>query len=91
MRHFVFCAGNFPENQAAIDNALKAAEILRREWIGNACVTGIYDGSEIIINRDDGNNTSVCMEDEDIHRLISSCMDFTREITKLKYKHTQLC
>lgn len=84
MRHFVFCAGHFPENQPAIDNALKAVEILESIWEQNATITGIYDGSKIIINPNDGNNTSICMEDDDLHRLISSCMAFTREMTRIK-------
>lgn len=85
MRYFVFCAGN-SYNKTAIDNAVKAVEILRCKWVNDATVTGIYDGSEITIDSNDGNNTSIYMEDEDMYRLISSCMAFTRELTKLEFK-----
>jgi len=87
MKYFVFCAANIPENQAAIANALKAVEILRWEWSMNATVTGIYEGSVINVNPNDGNNTSVCVEDDSQIRLIQSCMAFAREMTELKYKN----
>ena len=86
MRHFVFTTANCPENQQAIDNALHVCNYLERQWDMGADVTGIYDGSKIVVNKDDGNNTSVCIEDDDLYRLISSCMAFAREMTKLKYK-----
>ena len=86
MKHFVFCAANIPENQAAISNALEAVEILRWRWSMNATATGMYEGSEITINPNDGNNTSVCMEDDSQIRLIESCMEFASEITKLKFR-----
>lgn len=86
MKHFVFTAGHFPENQEAIDNALKVVDILKWQWEMDATVTGIFDGSQITVNKNDGNNTSVCIEDDDLHRLITSCIAFTREMTKLKYK-----
>lgn len=86
MRYFVFCAANIPENELAIKMAVHAVSILDDYWDMNATVNGVYEGSKFTINSNDGNNTSICAEDDDIHRLIYSCMAFTRELTKLKYK-----
>lgn len=80
MKHYVYCAGNFPENMNSIDSALKAVHYLESMWEMNATVTGIYEGSKFIITKPTelNNNYEIYAEDEDIHRLISSCMAFAR-------------
>lgn len=89
MKHWVFTAANIPENEVAIKIAIHTVSILDDYWDMNACATGIYEGSKFTINPDDGNNTSICAEDDDIHRLIYSCMAFARENEKLKLKEKQ--
>ncbi len=84
MKHFVFTAANIPENELAIKMAVHAVSILDDYWGMNATITGVYEGSKFTINSNDGNNTSICAEDEDTHRLIYSCMAFARENEKLK-------
>lgn len=86
MKHWVFCAANVPKNEVAIKTAVHTVSILNDYWDMNACVTGIYEGSKFTINTNNGNNTSICAEDDDIHRLIYSCMAFARENEKLKLK-----
>ena len=86
MKHFVFCAANIPENELEIMMAIQAISALDDYWNMNATITGVYEGSEFIVNSNDGNNTSICVEDDDIHRLIYSCMEFASEITKLKFR-----
>ena len=86
MKHWVFCSANIPENETAIKMAVHAVSILDDYWNMNATATGIYEGSKFTINTNDGNNTSICAEDNDIHRLIYSCMAFARENEKLKSK-----
>lgn len=86
LRHFVFTAANIPENELAIKMAVHAVSILNDYWDMDAAVTGIYDGSKFTINSNDGNNTSIYAEDDDVHRLIYSCVDFERVLTRLKYK-----
>ena len=89
MKYYVFTAANIPENELTIKMAVHAVSILDDYWDMNATVTGIYEGSKFIINPNDGNNTSICVEDDDIHRLIYSCMAFARENEKLKLKEKQ--
>lgn len=86
MKHWVFTAANIPENKTAIKMAVHAVSILDDYWDMNATVTGVYEGSLFLIDTDDGNNTSICAVDDDIHRLIYSCMAFARENEKLKLK-----
>lgn len=86
MRHFVFTAANIPENEDAIKRALHAVSSLEWYYDMNATVTGVYEGSKFIINHNDGNNTSVCVEDDDTWQLIETCMDFARENERLKEK-----
>lgn len=80
MKHYVYCAGNFPENKDSIDSALKAVHYLESVWEMNADTHGIYEGSKFIITKPTelNNNYEIYAEDEDIHRLISSCMAFAR-------------
>ena len=87
MKHYVFTAANIPENELAIKIAIHAVYILDDYWDMNAAVNGVYEGSKFIVNPYDGNNTSIYAEDDDIHRLIDSCMAFTREMQKLKHKN----
>lgn len=89
MKHWVFCAANTPENELAIKTAVHTVSILDDYWDMNATATGVYEGSKFTINPDDGNNTSICAEDDDIHRLIYSCMAYARENEKLKLKEKQ--
>jgi len=89
MKHWVFCAANTPENALAIKMAIHTVSILDDYWDMNACATGVYEGSKLTINPNDGNNTSIYAEDDDIHRLIYSCMAFARENEKLKLKEKQ--
>ena len=86
MKHFVFCAANIPENELEIMRAIQAISTLDDYWDMNATITGVYEGSEFTVNSNDGNNTSIYVEDDDIHRLIYSCMEFAREMTKLKLR-----
>lgn len=88
LKHFVFTAGNFPENQKAIDNAINTTHLLESRWEMNAECTGYYDGSTIVINTNDGNNTSICMKDDNLFRLINSCMEFARELEKMNKQQT---
>ena len=69
--------------------AVHAVSILDDYWDMNDTVTGVYEGSKFTINPNDGNNTSIYVEDDDIHRLIYSCMTFARENEKLKLKEKQ--
>ena len=89
MKHWVFCAANTPENELAIKTAVHTVSILDDYWDMNATATGAYEGSKFTINPNDGNNTSICAEDDDIHCLIYSCMAFARENEKLKLKEKQ--
>jgi hypothetical protein len=89
MKYWVFTAANIPKNELAIKMAVYTVSILDNYWDMNACTTGIYEGSKFTINHNDGNNTSICAEDDDIHRLIYSCMAFARENEKLKLKEKQ--
>ena len=84
MKHYVFTAANIPENEVAIKMAVYTVSIIDDYWDMNAVVTGVYEGSKFTINSDDGGNTSICAEDDDIPRLIYSCMMFARENEKLK-------
>jgi hypothetical protein len=84
MKYFVFCAANIPKNEIAIKIAVHTVSILDDYWDMNATVTDIYEGSKFTINFNDGNNTSICAEDDNIHRLVYSCMAFARENEKLK-------
>ena len=86
MKYWVFCAANIPKNKSAIKMAVHTVSILEDYWDMNATVIGVYEGSKFTINSNDGNNTSICAEDDDIHRLIYSCMAFARENEKLKLK-----
>ena len=70
MKHWVFCAANIPKNEIAIKIAVYTVSILDYYWDMNATVTSVYEGSKFTINSNDGNITSICAEDEDIHRLI---------------------
>jgi len=89
MKHYVFCAANIPKNELAIKMAVHTVSILNDYWDMNACVTGEYEGSKFTINSNDGNNTSIYAEDDDIHRLIYSCMAFARKNERLKLKEKQ--
>ena len=84
MRHFVFTAANCKENNAAIKRAKQVVENLEWHYEMNATCTGVYEGSTFKINPKDGNNTSVCVEDNDMYRLIETCMDFAREQERLR-------
>ena len=89
MKYWVFCAANIPKNEVAIKMAVHTVSILDDYWYMNACATGVYEGSKFTINSNDGGNTSIYAEDDDIHRLIYSCMAFARENEKLKLKEKQ--
>ena len=89
MKYWVFTAANIPENEVAIKMAVHTVSILENYWDMNATVTGVYEGSKFTINPNDGNNTSICAEDDDIHRLIYSCMAFARENENSKLKEKQ--
>jgi len=85
MKHCVFCAGWLPCNEVAILRAKKAVDNLMLQWECNADVHGVYEGSKFTINENDGNNISIWAEDEDLHRLIFSCMQFAYEMSRLKH------
>ncbi len=87
MKYWVFCAANIPKNEVAIKMAVHTVSILDDYWDMNATATGVYEGSKFTINPDDGGTTSICVEDDDIHRLIFSCMAYARENEKLKIKN----
>ena len=82
-KHWVFCAGNMPENQSAIDNARKAVKNLEWHWAMNADCTGVYDGPKFTIYPDDGGNTEILAESDDLMTLINGCMSFAREEERL--------
>ena len=89
MKYWVFCAANIPKNEMAIKMAVHTVSILDDYWDMNACTTGVYEGSKFTINSNDGDNTSIYAEDDDINRLIYTCMAFARENEKLKLKEKQ--
>lgn len=82
-KHWVFCAGNMPENKDAIANACKAVEILKWRWTMNATCTGAYEGPKFTIDPDDGGNTEILAESDDLMTLINGCMSFAREVERL--------
>lgn len=86
IRHYVFGAAICEENKKSIKNAKKALEIVENDWEQIAWITGYYNGSKSGINENDEGNYSIYFEDDDIGQLISSCMSFQREYTKLEIK-----
>lgn len=84
MKYYVFTAANIKENKAAIERAKKTVKNLKFDYSINADITGRYEGSTFMINPKDGNNTSICVEDDNINCLIRTCMDFAREQEKLR-------
>ena len=87
MKHCVFCAANIDKNKESISIALQALDSLKLMWELNADATGVYEGSDFTIDYNDGNNTSIWAEDEDIHRLIYSCMSFAFDRARLIYSN----
>ena len=87
MKYCVFCAANIDENKESISIALQALDSLKLMWELNADATGVYEGSQFIVNSNDGGNTSIWAEDEDIHRLIYSCMSFASKGVRLIYSN----
>lgn len=88
IRHYVFGAALCEENEKFIKIAKKALEIVKNDWEQVAWITGYYNGSESGVNENDGGNYSIYFEDDanNIDKLISSCMSFQREYTKLEMK-----
>ena len=86
MKHYVFSAANIPNNKEAIERALDTVTNLEWLYDMNATATGVYEGSDFIVNHDDGGNTSIYAEDSSDYQIIESCMDFAREYERLKYK-----
>ena len=84
MKYYVFTAANIEENKVAIKRAKQVVKNLERDYTINADITGIYEGSTFEINLKDENNTSICVEDNDILQLIKTCMDFAREEERLR-------
>lgn len=84
MKYYVFTAANIEENNAAIKRAKETVKNLKFNYSMDADVTGRYEGSTFMINPKDGDNTSICVEDNDIHCLIKTCMDFAREQERLR-------
>lgn len=81
MKYYVFSAAEkVDKNKPSIEAAKKAKETLENYWDMNACTTGIYEGSTLIEGTDTG-NYFIYAEDEDIYRLIYTCMQFAREHT----------
>lgn len=85
-KHFVFCAGNMPENERAIDNARRAVESLESYWAMNATCTGVYEGPKFTIDPDDRGNTEILAESDDLRTLVSGCMAFAREVERLRQR-----
>lgn len=85
MKHCVFCAGWLPCNEVAILRAKKAVSNLELVWALNADVHGVYEGSKFTINENDGNNISIWAEDDDLSRLIETCMQFAYEKSRLNH------
>jgi hypothetical protein len=84
-KHWVFGAANdMPENQDAIANACKAVKHLEAFWVMNATCTGVYEGPKFTIYPDDGGNTEILAESDDLTTLIDGCMAFAREVERLK-------
>lgn len=83
-KHWVFGAGNMPENQDAIANARRAVKNLEQHWLMNADCTGVYEGSKFTIYPDNGGNTEILAESDDLMTLIDGCMAFAREAERLK-------
>ena len=90
IRHYVFGAANCEENMKSIELAKKALSIIEEIWEMNANACGYYEGSKSGVLDNDGGNTEIYFEDNDISRLINSCMSFTREYTRLKCKNDVL-
>ena len=74
IRHYVFTAAIIDEQLTIINNAKRALEALKNIWEMNATCTGCYEGSKSNTIENDGGNFSIYFEDDDINRLINSCM-----------------
>ena len=85
MKYCVYCAAYCPDNEESINCALKAKENIEFMWDLNADATYCYEGSDITVNEHDGNNISIWVEDENIYRLLYSCMAFAYELERLKH------
>jgi hypothetical protein len=80
-KHWVFCAGKFPENEEVIKKAKKAIEYLEDLWEMNADVHGHYEGPEFVIH-EEGANVEIQAVSNDLSTLINGCMAFAREMAK---------
>lgn len=86
IRHYVFCAAITEDQLQHINNAKRALISLKDIWSMNATCTGIYEGSKSNTIENDGGNFTIYFEDDDIHRLISSCMSWQYYYDKFNKK-----
>lgn len=80
-KHWVFCAGKFPENEEIIEKAKKAVKNLKNLWEMNACIHGYYEGPEFIIH-ETGGNVEIQAISNDLNKLIDGCMAFASEMAR---------
>ena len=78
-KHWVFCAGKFPENEEIIKKAKKNIKDLEDLWEINADIHGHYEGPEFVIHEEDANVEIQAISD-DLSTLISGCMAFARRM-----------
>lgn len=78
-KHWVFCAGKFPENEEIIKKAKKTIKDLEDLWEINADIHGHYEGPEFVIH-EEGTNVEIQAISDDLHTLINGCMAFARRM-----------
>ena len=78
-KHWVFCAGKFPENKEIIEKAKKAVKSLEDLWEMNASIHGYYEGPKFVIH-ENGGNVEIQAISNDLNKLIDGCMAFASEM-----------
>lgn len=82
MKHYVFCCINDPKYAHVVEQAIIAANNLHVKFATENDNVECKYHSDITINREDGHNTSICFENNDISQLITDCMRWAREWDK---------
>lgn len=80
-KHWVFCAGKFPENEKIINKAKKTVKNLEDLWIMNASIHGYYEGPKFVIH-EEGENVEIQAISNNLSILIDGCMTFACEMTR---------
>ena len=80
-KHWVFCAGKFPENEEVIKRAKKAIKNLEDLWEMNADIHGHYEGPEFVIYEEDA-NVEIQAISGSLSTLVNGCMAFAREMMR---------